>query len=72
MSEVCRWCRGATDEPVKVGLEHVASTGGHDVFACPACQLIWDLLPYDGHPPDSDGRVRTRSGNVHAFGTERP
>ncbi|MFF0183582.1 hypothetical protein [Streptomyces sp. NPDC005244] len=57
MSEICRWCVRSTDSPVKVGLDHVASTGGHEVFACPACRFLWGLLPYDEHPADSDGRV---------------
>lgn len=57
MSKICRWCGESTDQPVKVGLEHVASTGGHDLFACPRCRLLWGMLPYDQHPPGSDGRV---------------
>jgi hypothetical protein len=55
--QICRWCDRSTDEPVKVGLEHVASTGGHDIFACPGCVSLWGLLPYDEHPPGSDGSV---------------
>ncbi|MET9890576.1 hypothetical protein ABZZ47_10235 [Streptomyces sp. NPDC006465] len=42
---------------MKVGLEHVASTGGHEIFACPPCRILWGLLPYDEHPPGGDGRV---------------
>ncbi|WP_179858085.1 hypothetical protein [Streptomyces sp. OK228] len=45
-------------------MEHVASTGGHDLFACPGCVSLWGLLPYDQHPPGSDGRVMYDSNDL--------